>query len=125
MITSLRSLVRFLEFEQQCASGLFRAWPTVPHWQRAVPLDILSNTKRRKLMGAVDVKYPAGQRDLAILRLILDLGLRCSEVTELCLEDIDWREGTLTISKNKQRRERLLPLPTSVGKAIAVYLRTG
>ena len=125
MITSLRSLVRFLEFEQQCPSGLSRAWPTVSHWKRGVPLDILTNPERRNLLAAVDVNHPAGQRDMAILRLILDLGLRGAEVAGLCLEDIDWREGTLAIRKNKQRRERMLPLPPSVGKAIAVYLRTG
>jgi len=124
MITSLRSLVRFLEFEGKCSPGLFRAWPTLPHWKRAVPPEILTAAQRHRLLRAVDVKHPAGQRDLAILRLMIDLGLRGSEVAELCLEDIDWWAGTLTIRKTKQRRERLLPLPAETGKAIAVYLRS-
>ena len=38
-------------------------------------------------------------------------GLRGAEIVELCLEDIDWRAGSLVVRKNKQRRERLLPLP--------------
>ncbi len=125
MITSLRSLVRYFEFGEQCSPGLSRAWPTVSHWKRTVPTDILTVPECRNLLGAVDAKHPAGQRDVAILRLILDLGLRCSEVAGLSLEDIDWRKGTLTIRKTKQRRERLLPLPPSVGKAIGLYLRTG
>jgi site-specific recombinase XerD len=54
---------------------------------------------------------------------MMGLGLRCSEVVELELEDIDWRSGTLAVRKNKQRRERLLPLPPSIGKAIAAYLQ--
>ena len=56
---------------------------------------------------------------------MLDLGLRCSEVAQLSLEDVDWREGTLAIRTNKQRRERVLPLPAPTGNAIAAYLRTG
>ena len=54
-----------------------------------------------------------------------DLGLRGEEIVELCLDDIDWRAGTLVVRKNKQRRERLLPLPPLVAKAILSYLRTG
>jgi site-specific recombinase XerD len=54
-----------------------------------------------------------------------DLGLRGAEIIELCLEDIDWRAGTLVVRKNKQRRERLLPLLPLVAKPILNYLRTG
>src|SRR5260370_33551713 len=45
---------------------------------------------------------PSGQRDFAILWLMRDLGLRGAEIVELCLEDIDWRAGTLIV-----RDERL------------------
>jgi integrase len=45
---------------------------------------------------------PSGQRDFAILRLMRDLGLRGAEIVKLCLEDIDWRAGTLVV-----RDERL------------------
>jgi len=38
-----------------------------------------------------------------------DLGLRSEEIIELCIEDIDWRAGTLVVRKNKQRRERICP----------------
>ena len=34
MLTSLRSLVRFLEFEERCHAGLSLAWPTVPNWKQ-------------------------------------------------------------------------------------------
>ena len=124
MINSLRNLIRFLEFEQRCPQGLWRAWPTVARWKNTTPPDIPTRTQCRDLLRAVDLRRPDGIRDLAILRLILDLGLRCSEVSELCLEDIDWHAGTLTVRKCKQRRERLLPLPESAGRAISTYLRT-
>ena len=125
MMTSLRSLVRFLEFEGRCRTGLSQAWPRVPNWKQSPPSDVLSATECRKLLKCVDRHCPSGQRDFAILRLMTDLGLRGEEIVELCLEDIDWRAGTLVVRKNKQRRERLLPLPTLVAKAILSYLRTG
>jgi integrase/recombinase XerD len=125
MITALRSLVRFWEFKAYCRSGLSQAWPKVPNWKRSPSLDILTQHECRDLLRVVDRSDASGRRDLAILRLIVDLGLRCTEVAELLLEDIDWRSGTLAIRKNKQRRERLLPLPPLVGKAILNYLRNG
>jgi integrase/recombinase XerD len=125
MMTSLRSLVRFLEFEGRCRSGLSQAWPTVPNWKQSPPSDVLTAKECRDLLQCVDRHCPSGQRDFAILRLMTDLGLRGEEIVELCLEDLDWRAGTLVVRKNKQRRERLLPLPRLAAKAILSYLRTG
>ena len=125
MMTSLRTLVRFLEFEGRCRPGLSQAWPRVPNWKQSPPSDVLTTKECRDLLQCVDRHFPSGQRDFAILRLMTDLGLRGSEIVELCLEDIDWRASTLVVRKNKQRRERVLPLPPLVAKAILSYLRTG
>jgi integrase/recombinase XerD len=125
MMTSLRALVRFLEFAGRCRSGLSQAWPRMPNWKHSPPSDVLSARECRDLLQCVDRQRPSGRRDFAILRLMMDLGLRGEEIVELCLEDIDWRAGTLVIRKNKQRRERLLPLPPVVAKAILSYLRKG
>ena len=125
MMSSLRTLVRFQEFEGRCRSGLSQAWPRVPNWKQSPPSDVLTTKEYRDLLQSVDRHCASGQRDFAILRLMTDLGLRGAEIVELCLEDIDWREGSLVVRKDKQRRERLLPLPPLVAKAILSYLRTG
>jgi len=54
-----------------------------------------------------------------------ELGLRISEVAQLSFNDLDWRRGTLRLVKSKVGRERLLPLPQRLGKALASYLRHG
>ena len=58
-----------------------------------------------------------------MVRCALDLGLRISEIAKLALADIDWRNGTITLRRNKSRREDVLPLPAVTGQAIADYLR--
>ncbi len=40
-------------------------------------------------------------------------------VADLTLDDVDWRTLTLRLRQTKQRRERLLPLPSSVAQALA------
>ena len=122
MITSLRSLTRFLEFEERCPAGLSQAWPTVPSWKQSPPSNVLTWKESRHLLRTVQRTSTSSLRDEAIFRLMIELGLRCSEVAELDLADIDWRAGTLAVRKNKQRRERLLPLPPSIGEAISKYL---
>lgn len=39
-------------------------------------------------------------------------------------EHIDWQAGSVKICSQKSRRERVLPLPEDVGRALAAYLRT-
>jgi integrase len=60
-----------------------------------------------------------------MVRCLVDLGLRASEVAFIQLDDLDWRDGTLRIAKAKAKRTTLLPLPAETGRAIVDYLRFG
>ena len=122
---SLRSLAKYLEFELLCLPGLSESWPRMPNWKRAASPDVLTKEECRNLIRTVDAKRATGKRDLGILRVMLELGLRCSEVSHLRLEDVDWHARTLVIRVDKQRRRRVLPLPPAAANAIADYLRTG
>jgi integrase len=56
--------------------------------------------------------------------LLARLGLRACEIVSMSLDDIDWDNGRLTI-RGKGGRWAQLPLPSDVGEAIAIYLRSG
>ena len=58
----------------------------------------------------------------AMVRCVVDLGLRASEVVGIGLEEIDWDGGTIRIGRSKARRVDVLPLPAPTGLAIAAYL---
>jgi site-specific recombinase XerD len=60
-----------------------------------------------------------------MLRLLARLGLRGQDVISLRLDDIDWADGRLDLRAGKSRRERSLPLPQDVGRAIVAYVQTG
>jgi len=51
----------------------------------------------------------------AMVRRMLDLGLRSGEVARLGLDDIDWEAGTITLRRTKGRREDVMPLPEATG----------
>lgn len=70
-----------------------------------------------------DKSTPTKIRDYAILLLLSIYGLRCSEVTEMKLEDIDWRREVIYLQRAKGCRPQEMPLIPSVGDAIIRYLK--
>jgi integrase len=46
-----------------------------------------------------DASVPSAKRGYAMVRCLVDLGLRSSEVIHLQLDDIDWRNGVIRLAK--------------------------
>jgi site-specific recombinase XerD len=84
----------------------------------------LSREQVRALFRASQGNKWIALRDRALLLLFLRLGLRSEEIAHLKWQDVDWQAGSIRICSQKSRRERILPLPEDVGKALASYLRT-
>ena len=125
LTASLRSFLRFLQMEGRVKPTLAAAVPSLPAWERCPAPRTLSRDQIAELLRHFDRSTPVGRRDYAMTLCLTDLGLRLSEVAQLSIEDLDWHQGTLRLPKNKSGRERLLPLPTRLGMALASYLRHG
>ena len=120
--SALRSFFRFLRVEGFCGDALEAALPTVAHWRLATLPRSLTEQQVEQVLASVDLSTPCGHRDQAIVQCLATLGLRPGEVANLCLDDIDWRGGTLQIRTRKNRRGAVLPLPRVVGQALVAYL---
>lgn len=123
--TVLRRFLRFLRLRGVWVGPLVDFIPRAPHRKLAHLPKVLTEQQVRALLGAFDRATPLGLRGYAFSLCLIRLGLRAGEVTHLCLGDVDWRAGVLRLAAGKGRRERLLPLPAEVGRAIAAYLRHG
>lgn len=122
---SLRSYFRYRALLGEPTAGLAAALPRIADWRHAHLPIALSDAELDAFLNAFDCADPVGQRDYAMARCLLDLGLRGHEVTYLTLESIDWRCATLTISGTKSKRVQQLPLPVATGEALAQYLQQG
>ncbi len=122
---SLRSYFRYRALLGEPTAALSAALPRIADWRRATLPKALSDSELAAFLAAFDCSDPVGQRDYAIARCLVDLGLRGHEVTYLTLESVDWRCATLTIRGSKSNRVQQLPLPVSTGEAIAQYLHQG
>ncbi len=124
MVTALRSFLRFLYVTGRVSVALVTAVPALKAWPRTALPSAIPAAEARRLVTSCDTTTGRGRRDAAVLVVLLRLGLRASEVARLELDDIDWRQGEITI-KGKGGHDDVLPLPVEVGEAIAAYLSDG
>jgi integrase/recombinase XerD len=125
LVVGLRSFLRFLEFTGRVRQGLACAVPSPACPPIQPPLVVLDQNALHQFLCCFDRTTPIGRRDYAIALCFTELALRSNEVAYLTLEDVDWRASTLRLRTTKQRRERLLPLPSRVARALAAYLKRG
>jgi integrase len=120
---ALRGYLRFRASQgDDQVQALFAAIPSVAHWRLASLPEVPSEAEIERLLQSFDRPFPSSRRAYAMLRCLVDLGLRSSEVVGLRLDDIDWRAGTIRLAKPKSRRVDVLPLPCETGRAISGYL---
>jgi site-specific recombinase XerD len=73
---------------------------------------------------SIDHSLNSMERNRAILLLMLDTGIRASELCDLKIEDVDNRNNRIYVRKGKGMKERLLPISPRTGQMIWRYLAT-
>jgi site-specific recombinase XerD len=120
---SLRSFLRYAERRGWSPPGLAvaiktprlytdEALPSGPSWE-----DV------QRLLADAEGDRPTDIRDYAILSLLAVYGLRSAELRVLRLEDLDWANAMIHITRPKQRKAQLYPLAPTVGEPILRYLK--
>jgi site-specific recombinase XerD len=124
LTTALRSFLRYARYRGDIRLDLAAAVPLVANWSMSSIPRAIAPDQVRRLLARINRHTAVGRRDYAILLLLARLGLRAGEVVFLELEDIDWKDGSLS-ARGKGGRRIQLPLPADVGEAIVAYLRHG
>jgi integrase/recombinase XerD len=121
---ALRCYLGFRAMEGDNTERLREAVPSAAHWRLAGLPELLSGQEVRTLLNSFRDLRDSPKRAYAMVRCLTDLGLRASEVIQLQLDAIDWKEGTIQLPMGKLRRGNVLPLPEKTGQAIVDYLGT-
>ncbi len=108
-----------LDEGEASVSPLARMRP--PHVPEEPPA-ILSDDALRRLLASCDGGSFEDRRDMAMLRLLLDTGMRRSELAGIRVRDLDLIGGTVLVL-GKGRRPRMLPLGRRSTKALDRYVR--
>jgi site-specific recombinase XerD len=120
-----RTFFRYLHGQGIVGEDLARFVPHVAFWHLATIPKHLTWAEVRAVIDAIDPTEPAGRRDRALMLVLATTGLRSQEVRLLELRDVRWRTGELHIRRTKSRRERVVPLLSEAGRALAEYVLHG
>ncbi|HEY96316.1 MAG TPA: tyrosine-type recombinase/integrase [Dehalococcoidia bacterium] len=80
-----------------------------------------SHEQIQKLIGVIDTKHPTGFRNYTMVLLLLDTGIRLSELIGLKTEDIDFLQSCILV-KGKGNKERVVPIGNHVRKTLRRYV---
>jgi integrase len=122
---TLRSFLRWAYLEGLLPTDLSAATISTRHHRHTRFRDVLSADEITRLLTTVDRASATGRRDYAVLVLAARYGLRPSDIRQLRLDDLQWREGVITIRQAKTGRPLVLPLLPDVLAALTAYLRDG
>lgn len=70
--------------------------------------DVLTEAEQESLLSQPNPRYPTGQRNYTLLRIMLDTGLRSSEVVSLKWEHVNLMSGKLMVKEGKGAKDRNL-----------------
>ncbi len=119
MISGIKAFYKYLLIED-----IIHADPTEllesPKLGRKLP-DVLSPDEIGWIMEVVDLSKPEGTRNRAMLETLYGCGLRVSELINLKISNLFFREGFIKVI-GKGDKERLAPIGESAIKHIKLYL---
>ncbi|MCL5261169.1 MAG: tyrosine-type recombinase/integrase [Gammaproteobacteria bacterium] len=119
----IRSFIRYAEHKKWCRRGLAASIKTSRVYKHASLPYGPSWEDVKKVLAKTEGKHPTSIRDRAIIMLLAVYGLRCSEVVNLKLDNLDWKNELLHITRAKEGKPQLFPLSKTVGNAILRYIR--
>lgn len=125
-LNSLRVFFRYLYHNGMHAKNLVLFLPAANKlrlWEQLPTVWEADDVKA--ILQCIDRGNPVGKRDYAMILLAVRLGLRGSDIKNLCFSNIDWEKETLTVAQQKTKEMLVLPLTDEVGTAIADYLKNG
>ena len=120
---ALRGYLRWRSTCGDSVQALLGVIASPANWTHASLPRALHSREVGRVLNSFTQALRSPKRGYAVVRLALDLGLRCIEINRLQLDDIDWQHGTLTLKRTKSRRQDVLPLPVPTGKALEAYLQ--
>ena len=121
-VSSLKAFYRFLQYEKVMEHN-----PTelleAPKIGRKLP-DILSVIEIETIIAAIDLSKPEGHRNKAIIEVLYGCGLRVSELINLKLSQLFFRDNFIRII-GKGDKERLVPIGETAQSAVRHYIEGG
>lgn len=120
IISGLKAFFKYLLLEnliEKNPSGLLES----PRLGRKLP-EVLSIDEIDRIISAIDLSLPEGQRNKAIIETLYSCGLRVSELVNLKISNLYFNDGFIRVT-GKGDKERLVPIGQKAIKEIKLYFQ--
>ena len=118
LISGLRSFFSYLVFEDYRKDNPLDLMES-PRIGRKLP-DTISIEEVDRIIAAVDLSKNEGERNRAIIETLYGCGLRVSELIDLKLSDLFFKEGFIKVT-GKGDKQRFVPISEYTIKFITIY----
>lgn len=123
-LTAIHSFFRYVAFESPAHAAQVQRVLAIPSKRFArVLVNFLTRAEVDALLAAPDRATWSGRRDHALMLLMVQTGLRLSEVTGLQREDVSVGTGSHVRVLGKGRKERCTPLSKATRAVLTAWLR--
>ncbi len=117
-ICSIRAFLRFLLEVKEVEIDFAEKTPMVQARKQTRIPSVWTKDELKKLIAAIDRGSPKGKRDYAIILLACCLGMRCTDIKNLKMDNFRWEEKKLIFNQSKTRTSMSLPITSAVGWAV-------
>ena len=120
IISGLKAFFKYLLLEdliENDPSNLLES----PRLGRKLP-EVLSIEEIDRIISAIDLSLPEGQRNKAIIETLYSCGLRVSELVNLKISNLYFNDGFVRVT-GKGDKERLVPIGNKAMKEIRLYFQ--
>lgn len=118
MISGLKAFFKFMLLEEKTDIDPSSLLET-PRMGRKLPV-FLTIEEIDRIIAAIDLSKPEGQRNKAIIETLYSCGLRVSELVDLKISNLYFKNGFIKII-GKGSKERLVPIGSKAQKEIKLY----
>lgn len=120
LLSALRSFFRYLLLDE-----IVKTDPTEliesPQTARHLP-DVLSEDEINRIIAAIDLSKPGGERNRAMLEILYGCGLRVTELVNLKISELRFREKYIIVT-GKGNKQRIVPINSAAMHYTNIYLK--
>ena len=117
---ALRTFFKWLEREQLITNNPFEHLKTPKPDSRII--EALTPNEIKRLLKVCSGKSASDTRNKAIVSILLDCGLRISELSNLTINDVSMNSGTIMVRYGKGGKQRTVRMGSQAQKALWKYL---
>jgi integrase/recombinase XerD len=119
MLSGIKSFFKFMMISEHLTDD-----PTelieAPKTGRKLP-DTLNNEEIERIISAIDLSKPEGERNKAIIEVLYGCGLRVSELINLKISNLYLKDEYIKV-RGKGNKERLVPIGGEAIRQLKIYI---